>query len=507
MNPIRPLRRHGALAASALLVAGTTVAAARPGEGDFDRSYAGRGWNTVFVDPPGRSRRDTATMLVVQNDGSIVVAGMAGRDPQHDGNGLLAAARLNPDGSRHALWASPEDTFSGVYAGLIVWPYEFDYVTRSRAGYNPSGNQGIGFAGSGRVLTGTSVNYAKLFAVSPAGATLNGGLGTCEVIAGGALRDFHALGAQTHYADGAHITGYVRRYGDQKFVAATCAILRNERKTVSVSDALPSEPPGVIGSVGIAAHFFRGESSGDHVLSQRLYRNFNSAADNDAQLCDPRLNYSTTPHGQYSNCNVFETNLGGHLDDLLWSTLDDYYDGLRTTGFIMSQAESASGGGNRHVLTVAQPQYYQVNETGNAIYGPAQSRSLLLGDATSPPGSLSFEFPHGVWDPRGDGGGRIWVAMALRAFPGPDEYREIAVARLKYNDLSLDTAFGNGTGWRRYSLDGARVMPNAIAIDAMGRVLVAGERLYNADNDDWDYFVMRINDDVIFRDAFEEAAP
>ena len=504
MKAIRSSPRHHALAAAALLSAGHAACAA-PGEGDLDRSYAGRGWNTVFVDPPGRSKRDTATMLVVQNDGSIVVAGMAGRDPQHDGNGLLAAARLNPDGSRHALWASPEDTFGGVYAGLIVWPYEFDYVAYSRAGYNPSGNQGIGFAGSGRVLTGTSVNYAKLFAVSPAGTTLNGGLGTCEVIAGGALRDFHALGARAYYREGAHITGYVRRYGDQKFVAATCAILRNEQKTVSLPDTLPGEPPGVIGSVGIAPHFFR-DVSGEYVLSQRLYRNFNSVADNDVQLCDPRLNYSTTPYGHYSNCYMFQPNLGGHLDDLLWSTLDDYYDGLRTTGFIMSQAENAAGGGgDRRVLTVAQPQYYQVDDNGNATSALAQSRSVLLGDASNPPGSLSFEYPRGVWDPRGSG--RIWVAMALRAFPGPDEYREIAVARLNYADLSLDTTFGNGTGWRRYSLGGAQVMPHAIAIDTQGRVLVAGERMYDEATNDWDYFVMRINDDVIFRDAFEQAVP
>ncbi len=507
MKAIRSLPRRHTLAAAVLLCAGHAACAA-PGEGDLDRSYAGRGWNTVFVDPPGRSKRDTATMLVVQNDGSIVVAGMAGRDASHDGNGLLAAARLNPDGSRHPLFASPEDTFGGVYAGLIVWPYEFNYVAYSRAGGNPSGNQGIGFAGSGRVQTGTSINYAKLFAVSPAGTTLNGGLGTCEVIAGGALRDFHALGAQTYTINGSFITGYVRRYGDQKLVAATCAIQGNEQKTVSVPDTLPSDPPSVIGSVGIAPHFFRGESTVDYVLSQRLYRNFNSAADNDVQLCDPRLNYSTTPRGHYSNCYLFQPNLGGHLDDLLWSTLDDYYDGLRTTGLIMSQAENAAGGGgDRRVLTVAQPQYYQVNETGNVTYGYAQSRSVVLGDAVSPPASLSFEYPRGVWDPRGSYGGRIWVAMALRAFPGPDEYREIAVARLNYSDLSLDTSFGNGTGWRRYSLDGAQVMPHAIAIDTRGRVLVAGERMYDEATNDWDYFVMRINDDVIFLDAFEQAEP
>ncbi len=496
MYPNRSFPRCGAVVAAALL-AGAAVGAP-PGEGDFDRSYAGKGWNTVFVDPPGRSQRDTATMLVVQYDGSIVVAGLGGRDPQHNGNGLLAAARLNPDGSRHALWASPEDTFGGLYAGLIVWPYEFDYVTYSPAGYNPGGNQGIGFAGSGLVTTGTSVNYAKLFAVSPAGATLNGGLGKCEVIAGGALRDFHALGAKSYYSDGAHITGYVRRYGDQAYVAATCAILRNEQKTVSVSDALPSSPPGVIGTVGIAPNFLY-DGTDDFVLSQRVFRNFNSTADNDLRLCNPGRDYRTTPPGVLTNCQVFEPNLGGHLDDLLWSTLGGF---SRTIGFSMSQVENAAGGGgDRRVLTVAKPPFWEISDTGVSNYDAAKSVSFQLADATSPPTSLSFEFPRGVWDPRQ--GGRIWIVMALRAFPGPDVYREIAVARIKYDDFSLDTSFGNGTGWRRYSLGGAEVMPHAVAIDTLGRVLVAGERRYSPDSDDWDFFVMRINDDVLFRDAFD----
>lgn len=496
---MKPLRRD--LRICAVIALAALAFAARAGdEGDFDRSYAGIGWNTIFVDPPGRSRRDTATMLVVQYDGSIVVAGIGGRDPQYSGNGLLAAARLNPDGSRHALWASPEDTFGGVYAGLIVWPYEFDNFAFARAGYNPSGNQGIGFAGSGRVLTGTSVNYAKLFAVAPAGTTLNGGLGTCEVIAGGALRDFHALGAGTYYSNGAYITGYVRRYGDQAYVAATCAILRNERKTVSVPDSLPVDPPGVIGTVGIAPHFFQDGSDG-YILSQRVLRNFNSTADNDVRLCDPGRDFRATPPGVFTNCQVFEPNLGGHLDDLLWSTLDDYYS-IRSIGFIMSQVENAAGGGgDRRVLTVAKPPFWEISDTGVSNYDPEMRRSYPLGDDANPPGSLSFEFPRAVWDPRQ--GGRIWVAMALRAFPGPNEYREIAVARLNYDDLSLDTSFGDGAGWRRYSLGGAEVMPNAIAIDALGRVLIAGERRYNVDTDDWDFFVMRLNDDVIFRDGLD----
>jgi hypothetical protein len=348
------------------------------------------------------------------------------------------------------------------------------------------------------------VNYAKLFAVSPAGTTLNGGLGQCEVIAGGALRDFHALGAQSYYSDGAHITGYVRRYGDQAYVAATCAILRNEQKTVSVSDTLPVDPPGVIGTVGIAPHFFR-DGSDNYILSQRVFRNFNSAGDNDVQLCDPGRNFTTTPPIVYTNCQVYEPNLGGHLDDLLWSTLSDYYE-QRTIGFIQSQVQGSAGeGSDRSVLTVAKPPFWQVSDTGESYFDAGVSSSFVLGDAESPPTSLSLHFPQGVYDPRGSG--RIWVAMALRAFPGPDVYREIAVARLNYADLSLDTTFGDGNGWRRYSLGGAEVMPKAIAIDARGRILIAGERRYAPDSDDWDFFVMRINDDVLFADGFEEASP
>ncbi|TDR42068.1 beta-propeller uncharacterized protein DUF5122 [Tahibacter aquaticus] len=499
----RPCLAAYALAAHLLTVA-TAATSAAPDNGDFDRSYAGRGWNTIFVDPPGRSRYDSARMLVVQYDGSIVVAGLAGRDPQYNGNGLLAAARLNPDGSRHVQWASAEDTFGGVYPGLIVWPYEFDFVAWAAAGNNPSGNQGIGFAGSGRVVTGTSVNYAKLFAVSPAGTTLNGGLGKCEVIAGGALRDFYALGAGSYSADQAHITGYVRRYSDQAYVAATCAIQRNEQKTVTVSDSLPADPPGVIGTVGIAPHFFR-DGSTNYNLSQRVYRNFNSAADNDVKLCDPGRDFRTNPPGVYTNCKVFEPNLGGHLDDQLWSILPNYYS-IRTTGFSMSQVQNAAGGGDdRRVLTASRPYFYQVNDSGQSYSDPEVSRSYVLGDATSPSTALSFHFPQGVYDPRG--AGRIWVVMALRNYPGPDEYREIAVVRLKFSDLSLDTTFGNGTGWRRYSLDGAEVRPHAIAIDQQGRVLVAGERRYNPDSDDWDFFVMRLNDDVLFRDDFGQDTP
>jgi hypothetical protein len=73
---------------------------------------------------------------------------------------------------------------------------------------------------------------------------------------------------------------------------------------------------------------------------------------------------------------------------------------------------------------------------------------------------------------------------------------------VKYWDLSFDTRFNNGAGWRRYSLGGAEVMPNAVMLDNQGRLVIAGTRRYNPDTDDWDFFVMRINDDVLFEDSF-----
>lgn len=487
-----------------LLVTGAAftppLSAAQPQEGNFDRSFntvpswnGAPGWASIAFDPAGRIPRDTALGVEFLLDGTMIVAGLAGRDILDENNGLLAAARLNIDGSPHSFWASPEDLRGGAQPGRITWPYMYDYFTLTPAGMNPGGNEGIAFAGSGRVTTGTHFNKAKYFSVSPSGITLNGGLGTCELYAGGALRHFYAIAASTRYYDSARIAGYVRRYGDQAYLEADCDLRNDEDKTRTVNNTLQSDPPGVIGAVSVMPHYVSGDS---WVYSRRLLRNFNSAADNDVQLCEPGYNYTTNPPGEYSNCSVFQPNVGGHLDDLLYSVVPGY--GVFTTGLIESQAQLDPGGGSdRTVLTIARPQYYGVNAQGASYQRAAQLLTYQLGDAASPASSLSFRYPRGVFH-----GNKLWVVMAVRPWPGADEFREIAVARFNFNDLSLDTSFGNGTGWRRYSLDGAEVMPNAAAMDNQGRLVIVGSRRYNPDNNDWDFFVMRLNDDVLFQDGF-----
>lgn len=82
--------------------------------------------------------------------------------------------------------------------------------------------------------------------------------------------------------------------------------------------------------------------------------------------------------------------------------------------------------------------------------------------------------------------------MGLRQFPGPTVFNEIAVARINYDDFTLDTSFGNGNGWRRYSLGGAEVIPEAITLDRQNNLVIAGSRRYNPETDDWDWFVMRL---------------
>ena len=96
--------------------------------------------------------------------------------------------------------------------------------------------------------------------------------------------------------------------------------------------------------------------------------------------------------------------------------------------------------------------------------------------------------------------------MAVRPFPGPDRYTEIALARFNFADLSLDTTWGNGTGWTRYNL-GAEVVPHAIVLDQQENIVIAGARRFNPTTDDWDFFVMRVlkNDasDQFFFNGFE----
>lgn len=474
-----------------------------PQDGNFDRSFntvpswnGAPGWATIPFDDPGRTPRDTALGVRLLLDGTMIIGGLAGRDRLDDNNGLLAAVRLNSDGTPSSFWASPEDLRGGTQPGRITWPYMYDFFTMTPAGMNPGGNEGVGFAGSGRVTIGTNINRAKYFSVSPSGTTLNGGLGTCELYAGGALRNFYALGASTRYYDAAVIAGYVQRYGDQAYLEANCELTRNQVRTRTVPDTLPGTPAGVIGAVSVMPHYVTADAT---VYSRRLFRNFNSAADNDVELCEPGYNYTVTPPTPYTNCSVFQPNIGGHLDDLLFSVVPSY--GGFTTGLIESQAESSPGAGDdRRVLTIARPRVYGVNATGSVYERESQLRTYQLGDATSPASSLSFHSPIGVFD--GRNGTTLWVVMAVRPFPGGNEFREIAVARFKYYDLSLDTRFGNGTGWRRYSLGGAEVMPNAVVLDNQGRLVIAGTRRYNPDTDDWDFFVMRINDDVLFEDEF-----
>jgi len=506
---IRAFLLSGRRAASFLIcccvVLSLPLGAADSQNGNFDRSFnrvpswnGARGWATIPFDHPGRTRRDTALSVRHLLDGTMIIGGLAGREPFEDNNGLLAAVRLNSDGTPSSFWASPEDLRSGALPGRITWPYMFDYFTATPAGMNTGGNEGMGFAGSGRVTTGTNFNKAKYFSVSPSGTTLNGGLGTCELYAGSALRNFYALGASTRYYDSAVIAGYVQRYGDQAYLEANCELSRNQVKTQTVPNTLPSSPAGVIGAVSVMPHYMTSDTT---VYSRRLFRNFNSAADNDVELCEPGYNYTVTPPTPYSNCSVFQPNIGGHLDDLLFSVVPTY--GSFTTGLIESQAESGPPGyEDRRVLTIARPRVYGVNATGDIYQRDSQQRSYQLGDATSPASALSFHSPIGVID--GRNGTTLWVVMAVRPFPGSNEFREIAVARFKYYDLSLDTTFNNGTGWRRYSLDGAEVMPNAVVLDNQGRLVIVGSRRYSPDTDDWDFFVMRINDDVLFEDSFGE---
>ncbi|WP_386068819.1 hypothetical protein ACFJIW_02685 [Tahibacter sp. UC22_41] len=494
-----------ALLFACLFAAFAPAAPAQNQDGNFDRSFNARaswygapGWATMPFDHPGRSRHDTAQGLRLLRDGSFVVFGLAGRSASENNNGLLAGVKLNGDGSPHAFWSSPEDQRGGTLSGRITWPYLFDNFTVLSAGYNPGGDDGMGIAGSGRMAVGgTFVNRARYFGVAPGGATIGGGAGSCELYAGAALRDFYALGANSRYYDSAVIAGYVRRYGDQAFLPADCELGIGQTRTRSVSDSLPSSPASVIGATSVLPHYV-GDST-NYLSSRRLYRNFNSAADNDVELCNPGFDYSVSPPRGYGNCSLFQPNLGGHLDDLLYSVIPD--DGF-VTGLIESQIALNTGSGDdRRVLTLARAASYSVNEQGSVSSRPSIQRSFPLGDATGAAETLSFHFPRGVVD--GRNGTTLWVVMALRRFPGPDDYREIAVARFNYFDLTLDTRFGNGTGWRRYSLGGKQVIPNAIRLDNQGRLVIAGAWQYNPDNDDWDYFVMRINDDVLFANGFQ----
>ena len=243
--PIHAFPVFGRRAASILLCCGVALSlplgAADTQDGNFDRSFnrapswnGAPGWATIPFDDPGRTPRDTALGVRLLLDGTMIIGGLAGaRQTGYDNNGLLAAVRLNSNGTPSSFWASPEDLRGGTQPGRITWPYMYDYFTMTPAGMNPGGNEGVGFAGSGRVTTGTNINRAKYFSVSPSGTTLNGGLGTCELYAGGALRNFYALGANTRYYDsGGGLPAMCVAMATKRTLkpAASCRATRSRRK-------------------------------------------------------------------------------------------------------------------------------------------------------------------------------------------------------------------------------------------------------------------------------------
>lgn len=402
-------RSNLGLLIAALLSATANLKAA---DGDLDPtfnttpSWAGEpGWASIPIDPAGRTQRDSAKSVTVLADGSMIIGGLGGINPSQDRNGLLAAVRLNPNGSASQFFSSPENLNSNV-PGRIIWPYEFDFVTTFPAGDNPGGNSGVGFAGSGRVVTGTVFNQAKSFAIGPGGSTLNGGLGICEMIVGGALRNFYALGAASYTADTAFVTGFVRRLSDQAYLSSNCKIVRNQRKTVSFSDSLPSSPPGLIGAAGVAPQFYRDDESDSFFVSKRMLRNFNSPGDNDAEVCGTSRD-GRPPASSSVQCVLAQPNLGGHLEDFLFSTIRlSVIPGFATNfaekvvGLIESQIESApagSGWEDRYVLTLARPNFYIYNEQG-AVFEQqsALQRSVSFSDGISPAITLSLQYPRGI---------------------------------------------------------------------------------------------------------------
>ena len=519
----RPMKRLHAWTIAALAAASPLTRAA---DGDLDPSfnaglqwYGAPGWASIPIDPSGRPLRDAARTIRIQNDDTMIIGGLGGIDPAKDNNGLLTVAKLTPAGEAAANWSNPDNLTPGRL-GFITLPHEFDFVQAFSAGFNAGGNHGIGFGGSGRVVTGTVFNRAKTYALAPGGGTLNGGLGVCEMIVGGASRNFYALGTATYQNDTAFITGYVHRYSDQAYLLSNCKISGSEQKVVQYSDGLPGSPPGVIGHVGVAPQFDHFTHNDVFPTSQRLYRNFNSTADNDALVCATSRD-DRPPATSTVGCDIFQPNLGGHLDDLLWSIVrigsDFHADTIAepVLGLIQSQIESppvAIGGGDRLVLTLARPRYRYILSNGMAYEDlPALERSLTLVDAANPAGTLSLHYPLGVYDRIGNDI-KVWVVMAIRPYPGPAVLTELAVARFNFADLSLDTSFGNGTGWRRYSLGGAELMPETMVMDHDGNLVIAGSRRFNPDNDDWDWFVMRLlarNPDLeapLLVDGFEDQA-
>jgi len=293
------------------------------------------------------------------------------------------------------------------------------------------------------------------------------------------------------FNDRASIGGYVRRSSDGTYLPAGCDVSGGAAATQTVPDSPPGFPAGTVGALGVAPHH-RGWNLWP-IYSRRLIRTTAGVTNHDVMLCNP--GQGQYPPTTYDNCTLFQPDIGGHFDDVLRGV-----EPQSVTGLIESQAQSSPGtGSDRTVLTLAQSSYYSVDWNGVSTSRPARQRTFALGDASSPPTSLSFHHPVGVTDYQT---GVLWVVMALRPFPGPDEFREIAVARFTLADLTLDTTFGGGTGWRRYSLGGAEVMPNAVALDYQRRLVVAGSRRQSPDSDNWDFFVMRINDDAIFDDGF-----
>jgi hypothetical protein len=448
----------------------------------------GPGWIAIAFNHPGRSRRDSAMTVKSMSDGTLVVGGLVGRDSAAHDNGLLGAVSLTSGDEPSMNWTSTEDLRNGTLPGSITWPYLYDFLTETPVGeYDVY--EGVGFAGSGRVGTDGPVNQAKFFSVRSGGATVNGGLRTCQLLENGTPRDFFAQGAFFRAYNTAEVAGYIRRGADGAQLFASCDLPATGQGTRRIGWI----PPGAIGTVAVFPHYV---SPPAYVTtSYRVIRNVDGSSSSDVVLCRPAPNLAAYPL-VYDNCSAFAPNVGGHLSDRLHSVVPTYM-----TGLIESQAESSPGpGSDRTVLTIARPAFYMQNADGSSISRPAQQKTFLFGDAAFPPNTLSFHSPIGLYD-NTTAGSFLWVVMALRRFPDVDEFREIAVARMNFETLELDTSFGGGTGWRRFSLGGAEVMPNAVTIDASGRLVIVGSRRMSPD-DDWDFFVMRMIDDALFKNGF-----
>ncbi len=208
--------------------------------GALDRTFAGTGKKAI---PFGAGRQDTASAIVIQPDGKIVVAGTT-----YDGsflNGNFAIARLNPNGTLDTTFSGDGKQVTDFGGNEVAWSMDLQADGKlvmagiknigtkkivALARYNVNGSLDTTFAGTGKKtidLSGIGSSAAYAVRIQPADGKIvicgqsSGNMAVARFTTGGALdTTFHTTGKSVVDFKGDDMCRGLAIQADRKYVLA-----------------------------------------------------------------------------------------------------------------------------------------------------------------------------------------------------------------------------------------------------------------------------------------------